>query len=74
MQNNNMFVLKIKGNGKIPDHIQVRDDNFTLIAYFKSGNHYKALSKWNLLKYENEFIAFINNIPYGQIKSITFNN
>ena len=69
-----MYVLKIKGNGKIPDHIQVRDDNFTLIAYFKSGNHHKALSKWNLSKYENEFIAFINKIPYGDIKSLTFNH
>ncbi|HRC92882.1 MAG TPA: fructose-6-phosphate aldolase, partial [Bacteroidia bacterium] len=27
-----MYLLKIKGTAKIPDYVQMRDDNFTLIA------------------------------------------
>ena len=68
-----MFVLKIKGNGKIPDHIQIRDVNFTLIAYFKLGNHIQALKKCNLIRYEKEFVNIITEIPYGEIKPLTFN-
>ena len=68
-----MFVLKIKGNGKIPDHIQIRDANFTLIAYFKLGNHTNALKRCNLSQYEKKFISFIKKIPYGEIKPLTIN-
>jgi len=66
-----MYILKIKGNGKIPDHIQIRDQNMTLIAYFKMGNHISALKKSNLLDNENEFINFVNKMPYGIIKPLT---
>ncbi len=64
-----MYVLKIKGNGKISNHIQIRDDNFTLIAYFKAGNHSIALKKCGLIQYENEFLSLINKIPFGIIKT-----
>lgn len=66
-----MYILKIKGNGKIPDHVQLRDDDFTLVAYFKVGNHAQALKKCGLSAYENEFANFAASIPYGIIKQFT---
>jgi hypothetical protein len=29
-----MYIIKIKGRTKIPDYIQIRDDDFTLLGYF----------------------------------------
>lgn len=31
------YVLKVKGKAKIPDYIQVRDADFTLVGYFRPG-------------------------------------
>ena len=29
--------MKVKGKAKIPDYIQLRDENLTLIGYFRPG-------------------------------------
>ena len=31
-----MYIIKIKGKVKIPDYVQIRDDKFTLLAYFRA--------------------------------------
>lgn len=67
-----MYILKIKGNGKIPDHFQIRDEGFTLIAYFKSGNHASALKKCNLTDFESEFVHLISKIPYNEMIPLNF--
>ena len=36
------YVIKIKGKAKIPDYIQVRDDSFTLIGYFRVGHNERS--------------------------------
>lgn len=36
------YVLKVKGKAKIPDYIQVRDEHFTLIGYFRPGRNTKS--------------------------------
>lgn len=68
-----MYVLKIKGKAKIPDYVQLRDDNFTLIAYFRVDRPEKALEK---CEYEGErlikIIAVINEIPFGKVQKIDF--
>lgn len=30
-----MYLIKTKGTGKVSDYIQLRDENFALISYFK---------------------------------------
>ena len=40
-----MHILKIKGKAKIPDYIQIRDDDFTLKAYFRVDRPEKSLEK-----------------------------
>ena len=30
-----MYIIKVKGVAKIPDYVQLRDDEFTLLAYFR---------------------------------------
>lgn len=31
------YILKVKGKANIPDYIQLRDVDFTLIGYFRPG-------------------------------------
>lgn len=68
-----MYILKIKGKAKIPDYIQLRDDSFTLIAYFRVDRPEKALEK---CEFEGErlekLMTVINEIPFGKVKKIDF--
>lgn len=38
------YLLKVKGKAKIPDYIQLRDEQLTLIGYFRPGRK-ERLSK-----------------------------
>lgn len=62
-----MYILKIKGRAKIPDYIQLRDDNFTLLAYFRVDRPEKALAKCGLGDKESKMIEIINEIPFGKV-------
>jgi hypothetical protein len=63
------YILKVKGIAKIPDYIQVRDENFTLIGYFRAGRI--ELSKADANK---EIFLQIEKVaeplPFGKITQI----
>ena len=62
-----LFILKIKGTDKIPDFVQIRDAEMTLIAYFRLNQIAQGLKKKGL---ENETIritSLLEKIPYGKI-------
>ena len=65
-----MYILKIKGKAKIPDYVQLRDDTFTLLAYFRVDRPEKSLQKCGLGNREQEIIELINQIPFGKIQKI----
>ncbi len=65
-----MYILKVKGEGKIPDYIQLRDDEFTLIAYFRPQRPDRALKKVGLLDHVDYIKSVIEDLPYGQIREI----
>ena len=46
--------MKIRGKVKIPDYIQIRDDQFTLLAYFRADRPEDALRKIGLSERENQ--------------------
>lgn len=62
-----MYVIKVKGVAKIPDYVQLRDDHFTLLAYFRVDRPEKSLEKVGL----GDKVAYIMNIvkdlPFGKI-------
>lgn len=62
-----MYVLKIKGKARIPDYVQVRDNNFTLIAYFRLDRPEKAIAELGLSLKKGEIITQLNSMPYGKI-------
>jgi hypothetical protein len=67
-----MYILKVKGTAKIPDYVQLRDDNFTLLAYFRVDRPEKAISKAGLGDHEKEIIQLISDLPFGKIQKLSF--
>jgi hypothetical protein len=65
-----MFILKIEGTKKIPDYIQIRDESFSLIAYFKINNPKTALSHCNLMDRMDEILRIANEMEYGKIQKL----
>lgn len=65
-----MYILKIKGKAKIPDYVQLRDDNFTLLAYFRVDRPEKALVKCGLGSKEAQIKGIIDEIPFGKVMKL----
>lgn len=67
-----MYIIKVKGIAKIPDYIQLRDDKFTLLAYFRVDRPEKALEKCGLADKADEINRIIQDLPFGEIKKLDF--
>lgn len=65
-----MYILKVKGTARIPDYIQLRDDEFTLLAYFRVDRPEKALIKAGLGDKEEQIKKLIAAIPYGKMEKM----
>lgn len=65
-----MYIIKVKGVAKIPDYVQLRDDNFTLLAYFRVDRPNKALQKIGLEDQMTYIMSVVEEIPFGQIKKL----
>ena len=65
-----MYIIKIRGKVKIPDYIQIRDDRFTLLAYFRADRPEEALKKIGLGQKESELKKIILELPYGKIQKL----
>jgi len=63
-----MYLMKIKGNGKIPVYLQVRDDSFTLIAYFRADKITEGLKRNQMLEYEEAFKECVDTMEFGSMK------
>jgi hypothetical protein len=66
-----MYILKVKGKAKIPDYIQLRDDNFTLKAYFRVDRPEKSLAKFGFDDQKlDEIMKRINDMPFGVVQKL----
>lgn len=65
-----LYALKIQGKAKIPDYVQLRDHDFTLLAYFRLDRPEKALLKAGLAEAETTILEFISRIPFGKVEKI----
>ncbi|MGN7204657.1 fructose-6-phosphate aldolase [Pedobacter sp. SAFR-022] len=65
-----MYIIKVKGIAKIPDYVQLRDDKFTLLAYFRLDRPDKSLEKLGLTDKIPYIMSEINDLPFGEIKKI----
>ncbi|WP_353130251.1 fructose-6-phosphate aldolase [Parapedobacter pyrenivorans] len=65
-----MYLIKVKGVAKIPDYVQLRDDAFTLLAYFRVDRPDKSLEKLGLGNKAAYIMEVVREMPFGQIKKI----
>lgn len=65
-----MHIIKVKGKAKIPDYIQLRDDSFVLIAYFRADRPLKNLDKYGLGGKEDALREIINSLPFGKLQKL----
>ena len=66
-----MYLLKIKGKAKIPDYIQLRDENFTLKAYFRVDRPEKSVLKLDLNEDQmQKLLQIIAESPFGIVQKL----
>ena len=66
-----MYIIKVKGKAKIPDYIQLRDEAFVLIAYFRADRPLKDLHRYGLEGKENELAAVISGLAFGKLQPLS---
>ena len=62
-----LYILKIKGTKIIPDFVQIRDKNMTLIAYFRLSQAEKGLKKNNLENKSEKILNLLESLPFGKV-------
>lgn len=65
-----IYLIKIKGKAKIPDYVQIRDSNFTLIGYFRPGRNEKTVKSLDLSLYQDKIEKCIEDMPFGKITQL----
>lgn len=65
-----MYIIKVKGKAKIPDYIQLRDDNFVLIAYFRADRPLKNLDRYGLEGKEDALASLIEGLEFGKLQKL----
>ncbi len=62
-----LYILKIKGTKIIPDFVQIRDENMTLIAYFRLSQAENGLKKNNLEINSEKILNLLETLPFGKV-------
>jgi len=67
-----MYIIKVKGKKKIPDYIQLRDENFMLVGYFsfREGRSLRSLEKFGLDGKEKILEDLVETMPYGKLQKL----
>lgn len=65
-----MYIIKVKGKAKIPDYIQLRDDHFILIAYFRADRPLKNLDRYGLEGKEDALASLIESLEFGKLQKL----
>ena len=62
-----LYILKIKGTKIIPAFVQIRDQNMTLIAYFRLSQAESGLKKNNLKINSEKVLNLLETLPFGKV-------
>ena len=65
-----MYIIKVRGKAKIPDYIQLRNDKFVLIAYFRADRPLKKLERLGLGGKEEKLELMIEKMPFGRLEPL----
>ena len=65
-----MYIIKTQGTDRVPDYIQIRDENFFLVAYFRITNPKTALTRCNLADKMDMILDIAKGLEYGKIRKL----
>ena len=65
-----MYIIKVKGKAKIPDYIQLRDDSFILIAYFRADRPLTKLDRYGLKGKDDALHKVIDGLDFGKLQKL----
>ena len=65
-----MYIIKIKGKAKIPDYIQLRNDDMILVDYFRADRPLDKLKKYGITSNDNKIIDYVNNLEFGKLQKL----
>lgn len=71
VHNNFIFLIKVRGKNKIPDYVQLRDENYKLMAYFRADRPEKALVKYGFENHITWFVEIIDKMPFGKMTKLS---
>jgi len=65
-----MYIIKVRGKAKIPDYIQLRDEQFVLIAYFRADRPLKNPERYGLEGKEDALAELIQRLEFGKLQKL----
>ena len=54
-----MYIIKIKGKAKIPDYIQIRNENMILIDYFRADRPVDKLKSYGITSSDKKVLICV---------------
>ena len=66
-----MYIIKIKGKAKIPDYIQIRNDNMILVDYFRADRPIDKIKSYGLSSSDDEIVEYINGLEFGKLQKLS---
>ena len=65
-----MYIIKIKGKAKIPDYIQLRNDNMILVDYFRADRPIDKIKSYGVTSSDNKIVEYINSLEFGKLQKL----
>ena len=65
-----MYIIKIKGKAKIPDYIQIRNENMILIDYFRADRPVDKLKSYGITSSDKKIAEYINKLDFGKLQKL----
>ena len=66
-----MYIIKIKGKAKIPDYIQLRNDNLILVDYFRADRPIDKIKSYGVSSSDDEIVEYINGLEFGKLQKLS---
>ena len=60
----------IKGKAKIPDYIQIRNENMILIDYFRADRPVDKLKSYGITSSDKKIVEYINKLDFGKLQKL----
>ena len=65
-----MYIIKIKGKAKIPDYIQLRNDNMILVDYFRADRPIDKIKSYGVSSSDDKIVEYINGLEFGKLQKL----